>query len=155
MTEGLAVASVYAQRSLFDGIVIATLGYGMKFTPILCLFMVVEAGFLGALLMLSIQLVQVLISRPKWGNSYYTIIGYFMVLFVLATVAIGGKLKYAELTFVDHRDYPGGPVGYFSSHLNDPVYIMCQVWYVLDLFALLHPSNSFAAPLLYPGSATF
>ncbi|KAG5634045.1 hypothetical protein H0H81_003649 [Sphagnurus paluster] len=108
MPQEPPTASLYAQRSLFDGIIVATLGY-------------------GALLMLSMQLMQVLLSRPKRGKLYWAIVSYFSMLFVLATFAIGGKLKYAELTFVDFRDYPGGPVGFFNSHLNNHVYIMGQV----------------------------
>ncbi|KAF8056577.1 hypothetical protein FPV67DRAFT_642566 [Lyophyllum atratum] len=101
-------AELQLERSCFHGTLIATLAY-------------------GALLMLYTQLTQVLLSRPKRGRMYWAIVFYSSILFCLATLAVAGMLKYAELTFVDNREYPGGPLAYYSSHLSNHIHTMGQI----------------------------
>ncbi|KAF8067458.1 hypothetical protein FPV67DRAFT_1763807 [Lyophyllum atratum] len=101
-------AELQLERSCFHGTLIATLAY-------------------GALLMLYTQLTQVLLSRPKRGRMYWAIVFYSSILFCLATLAVAGMLKYAELTFIDNREYPGGPLAYYSSHLSNHIHTMGQI----------------------------
>ncbi|GLB39394.1 hypothetical protein LshimejAT787_0605560 [Lyophyllum shimeji] len=100
-------ADLQAERSCFHGTLIATLAY-------------------GALLMLYTQLTQVLLSRPKRGKMYWAIVAYSSVLFCLATIAIAGMLKYTELSFIDNRNYPGGPLVYWRGHLTNKIHVMGQ-----------------------------
>ncbi|GLB41341.1 hypothetical protein LshimejAT787_0905560 [Lyophyllum shimeji] len=96
------------ERSFFNGILVATLAY-------------------GALLMLYTQLTQVLLSRPKRGGVYWGVVVYSTLLFCLATIAIGGLMKYAGVSFIDNRLYPPGPVAYYDTHLTNHIHVMSQV----------------------------
>jgi len=100
-------SDLLAQRSYFEGTIVATLAY-------------------GALLMLYIQLTQVLLSRPKRGNMYLAIVAYSTVLFCLATIAIGGMIRYTEISYVDNRNFEGGPHAYYASHLTNKIHVMGQ-----------------------------
>ncbi|KAF5380111.1 hypothetical protein D9615_006242 [Tricholomella constricta] len=96
------------ERSVFNGTIVASLAY-------------------GALVMLYAQLTQVLLSRPKRGKMYWAIVGYSTLLFLFATIAIGGMLKFAETIFIENRTYEGGPVGFYIDHLTNQIHVMSQV----------------------------
>ncbi|KAF9449798.1 hypothetical protein P691DRAFT_666781 [Macrolepiota fuliginosa MF-IS2] len=72
------------ERADFDGVLIAVLSY-------------------GALLMLYIQLLRVLLTRPKRGKVFWGITIYSGILFTLASIAAGGKIKFAEYVYVGSR----------------------------------------------------
>ncbi|KXN82297.1 hypothetical protein AN958_02729 [Leucoagaricus sp. SymC.cos] len=72
------------ERAEFDGILIAILAY-------------------GALVMLFIQLLRVLLVRPKRGKVFWGITAYSSILFTLASMAAGGKIKFAEYIYVTSR----------------------------------------------------
>jgi len=72
------------EKAEFDGILIAVLSY-------------------GALVMLFLQLLRVLLTRPKRGKVFWGICVYSGVLFTLASIAAGGKMKFAEYTYVSSR----------------------------------------------------
>ncbi|XP_006463551.1 hypothetical protein AGABI2DRAFT_194342 [Agaricus bisporus var. bisporus H97] len=69
------------ETASFDGIVMSTLSY-------------------GALTMVYIQVLRSLITRPKRGRVFWGITIYSALLFLLATLAVGGKIKYAESVYV-------------------------------------------------------
>ncbi|RDB18736.1 hypothetical protein Hypma_014681 [Hypsizygus marmoreus] len=100
--------SLAQERACFDGTFVSTLAY-------------------GALLMLYFQLTQVLLSRPNRGRMYWAIVAYSSILFPLATIAIGGLLKFTELAYVDHHNDPGGPVAFYTSHLTNRIHVLSQV----------------------------
>ncbi|KAF5384325.1 hypothetical protein D9615_003311 [Tricholomella constricta] len=115
-----------AERACFYGILLATLAY-------------------GALLMLYIQLTQVLLARPKRGQTFWAIVAYSSFLFPLATMAVGAIFKFSEMSYVDNRNFPGGPNAYHREHSSNYVNVIGQVsatlfpWVadILMLFRLL------------------
>lgn len=120
------------ERAVFDGVLIATLSYGA------CLhgkknFKVLNSGT-GALLMLYIQLLRVLLTRPKRGKVFWGITVYSGLLFAFASIAAGGKLKYAEYVYVGSR-FDGGsaadswaPSRIFKEHASMTINVMSRVW---------------------------
>ncbi|KAF8879381.1 hypothetical protein BD779DRAFT_1154576 [Infundibulicybe gibba] len=114
----------------------------------------------GALFMLYVQLVQVLSSRPKRGRLFWAIVVYSTMLYLSATLSIGGMLKFTEVAYVDERDYPnGGPVGYrkdFASNSSNAMSRVCTIivpWLgdVLMLYRLMVLWNYRWWMLIIPG----
>jgi len=89
---------VRADRACFDGMLLACLAY-------------------GALMILYLQLIQVLQGRPKQsGRIFWGIIIYSGALLPLATLAIIGKIKTAEVIYINNRLYAYGPNAYYTAH---------------------------------------
>jgi len=81
----------------------------------------------GALVMLYIQLVQVLLRRPKRGRTFWFIVCFATVLFPLNTIAFAGRVRFAELTYVIHRDYPEGPKAFYLANSSLPSSVTSQI----------------------------
>lgn len=84
--------------------------------------------------MLYMQLVQVLLIRPKRGRSFWAIIAYAAVMFPLATLDIAGVFKFSEMSYVDHRNYPGGPAAFHKNHASEAVNVMGLVRWACYFF---------------------
>lgn len=82
--------------------------------------------------MLYIQLAQVLLARPKRGQTFWAVVTYSGALFSLVTLAIGVRLKFTELSYIDHRDYPGGPSVYYHASSSNYINVMGFVRFVLS-----------------------
>lgn len=79
-------------------------------------------------MILYIQLIQVLRGRPKQsGRVFWGIIVYSSALFPLATLAVIGKITFAELIFVTNRLYTLGPAEYYMAHSEMWPNVMTQV----------------------------
>ncbi|KAG5639721.1 hypothetical protein H0H81_000001 [Sphagnurus paluster] len=98
---------MHAERATYYGTLLATLAY-------------------GALLMLYVQLTQVLFARPKSGRKYWVLVAYAGVLFILATLAVGAIFRFSEMTYIDNRNYPGGPVAFYRDFTSDYVHVIGQ-----------------------------
>jgi len=82
----------------------------------------------GALMILYIQLIQVLRGRPKRsGCIFWGIVVYSSALFPLATLAVIGKIKFAEVVYVTNRLYTSGPKAYYIAHSEMWPNVMAQV----------------------------
>ena len=79
-------------------------------------------------MILYIQLIQVLRGRPKRsGRVFWGIVIYSSALFPLATLAVIGKIIFAELIYVTNRLYAPGPTAYFIAHSGMWPNVMTQV----------------------------
>ncbi|KAI0030173.1 hypothetical protein K488DRAFT_54802 [Vararia minispora EC-137] len=68
-------------------------------------------------------------SQPKFA---YILLTYVFVIFSLGTIGNAGNLKWAELAFVENREYPGGPNAYFIHQKSSLVVNqMCSSAYVV------------------------
>lgn len=123
MAESSAVGDILAiDQACFDGFVLAVLAY-------------------GGLSMLCIQVTQALLSRPKRGRVFYGIVIYSSVLFLLSTIAVGGKVKFAKMVYVIHRGYSAGMEAYEREIGGRWVHVMSQICITLipwfgDLFMM-------------------
>lgn len=77
--------------------------------------------------MLYVQLIQVLLSRPKRGKLFWGLVAYSAILFPLLTLGIAGMLKFAEVSYIDNRDYPGGPTKFYFDNFSDRINLLSQV----------------------------
>ena len=58
-------------------------------------------------------------------------IPYFnVIIFILATVGLGCSIKQLQLTFIDYRNYPGGPNFFSYAYYNSPLNMAAFVSYV-------------------------
>lgn len=56
---------------------------------------------------------------------------YVSLLFIMGNVGNGTNIKVGELTFVDNRNFPGGPNEYFATG-GGPVGLTCNVVYIIN-----------------------
>ncbi|KAF9527222.1 hypothetical protein CPB83DRAFT_856582 [Crepidotus variabilis] len=99
MSTTESTANILSDRACFDGVLLTALAY-------------------GALVMLCVQLVQVLIHRPRRDRVFYLIVVYTSIIFPLTTAGFFGKLRFAELNYVVNRDFVGGPNAFYTAHSN-------------------------------------
>jgi len=119
-----------AERASFDGTLLAALAYG-EF-PRFVVEVTISTGFWkGALLMLYIQLIQVLLGKPKRGRTFWAIVAFSSTLFPLATLAIAGVFRFDELLYIDHQNFPGGLVAFRRAYMSDASNLMSQTWSVM------------------------
>ena len=79
-------------------------------------------------MILYIQLIQVLRRRPKrCGRVFWGIIVYSSALFPFATLAIIGKINFAELMYITNRLDPSGPSAYSIAHSGMWSNVMSQL----------------------------
>ncbi|KZT28830.1 hypothetical protein NEOLEDRAFT_1154312 [Neolentinus lepideus HHB14362 ss-1] len=88
-------ADLWFERSNIDGAVLGGTAYGVHLT----LF-----------IMCMLSLWKERTRSPRY--SYMTMI-YVFVLFALGTIGNAANTQFNEMTFVDDRDYPGGPNAFF------------------------------------------
>jgi hypothetical protein len=129
------------ETAQFDGVIIAVLAYGEPELRLLITLPFNERA--GALVMLYIQLLRVLLTRPKRGKVFWGISIYSGALFALSTIAAGGKIKFAEYVYVSSRFAESFdpnqsdtwiPSQVFKSNADMTMNVMSWVWYDAFLF---------------------
>jgi hypothetical protein len=130
---GVTAHDLQAERACFYGTLLASLAYGeLLYIIYSCNAASVhlygsDGATQGALLMIYIQLTQVLLARPKRGQSFWAIVAYSGLLFPLATLAVGAVFKFSEMSYIDNRNYPGGPNAFYREYSSDYVNVIGQV----------------------------
>ncbi|KAF7330354.1 hypothetical protein MVEN_02473700 [Mycena venus] len=56
-------------------------------------------------------------TSPKNEKSRYFYIAYSGVLLVLITIALASNEFFGQMMWIEHRDFPGGPVAYFTANI--------------------------------------
>ncbi|PPQ81464.1 hypothetical protein CVT26_011541 [Gymnopilus dilepis] len=97
-----------SNMAIFDGMMLASLGY-------------------GAMVMLYIQVTQVLLRKPKRGRLFWFVVFYSTALFPLATIAFVGKFRFMEKMYVDYGDFLGGAAAYQTAHSAEWSNVMSQI----------------------------
>ena len=57
--------------------------------------------------------------------TYYTVI-----MFALATIGFGANTKFIQMTYIDYRNYPGGPNVFTQVFYSHPINMTSFVRYV-------------------------
>jgi hypothetical protein len=87
---------------------------------------------LGILFTLFVQCVYLLrnsvVARTKQAKMLSV---YSFVLWVLATLGIAGNIKFIQMTYIDYRNYPGGPNAFTFDFYTLPINMLGLVVYVL------------------------
>lgn len=74
-------------------------------------------------------------SRNEQGRHLKIgLLAYITVLFILNSLYAAFTARGDELNYIDDRNYPGGPVGYFNNSGNVPVNLGAQIVYFLGTF---------------------
>ena len=56
---------------------------------------------------------------------------YVWTVFALGTFQAGGNIKFFEKMWIDDRDVPGGPAGWYANFFGDPVNTFASVAYII------------------------
>jgi hypothetical protein len=83
-----------------------------------------QRDYSGVHLTLFVQCFSLLTQRRPNGKRDWPILVYVCVIFTLGTVGFGGQVKFDELTFIQNRNFPGGPLAYNLLMYNEKVNVM-------------------------------
>ncbi|KAJ7032812.1 hypothetical protein C8F04DRAFT_1040212 [Mycena alexandri] len=102
---------LWVEKSNLDGVFLSGVAYGILFT------------ITAQALLLFLQLPKDKIPR--------LLIAYVIAMFILASVGFGGNAKFNEMTYIDNRNFPGGPNAYTVAFYSTPVNMMAFAAYTL------------------------
>lgn len=125
---GETASDLWLERSNFNSVILSGVAYGVHLT--LFLFVVHH-------------LIRHPTSKPNAGGVRgvrarvsWPLVAYISWNFMLGTFGIAAEAKFNELTFVDNRNYPGGPNAFVANQYSDFVNIFGTAAYVvLNWFA--------------------
>ncbi|KAJ3565960.1 hypothetical protein NP233_g7302 [Leucocoprinus birnbaumii] len=109
---GDSALGLYNERTILDGIILGTIAYGVH-------------------VVLFVWCFRTLTRRDNKCSMDWFYLAYTFVLFVLGTIGNATNIKVAELAFVDKRNFPGGPGGYFATGAG-PVGLTCNVVFIIS-----------------------
>lgn len=69
--------------------------------------------------------------RIPWGP-----LSFIFIFFALGVFQVAGNTKYFERMWIDDRNVPGGPIGWYTEHFDDPVNTFASVAYILANFLM-------------------
>lgn len=131
------------ERTNIDGVALTCIAYGMKCSS--CVYLCKSSSrtyiSIGILSTLFAQCVSHLApgifrtarrfdARSRPCNARFLLL-YSFVIFALATIGIGGNIRYNELTFVDYRNYPGDPNHFAKDFYSSAVSMMSWISYTV------------------------
>ncbi|KZV85731.1 hypothetical protein EXIGLDRAFT_841252 [Exidia glandulosa HHB12029] len=95
LAPNVTAQQLWSERACLDGVLIGAVAYGVHATL-----------FFIALKLLWER------SRPNPNAKFW--MAYIIVVFAVSSVANGAQLKFTQMSFVDNRNYPGGPSVYIA-----------------------------------------
>ncbi|KAF7431157.1 hypothetical protein PC9H_006877 [Pleurotus ostreatus] len=75
--------------------------------------------------------VRILLQRKKRAPFIYFLIGYITVLCAMNTIWTGTSAYGLQLTFIENRNYPGGPLGFLLVEFSLPVNVLALASYII------------------------
>ncbi|TFK35070.1 hypothetical protein BDQ12DRAFT_688752 [Crucibulum laeve] len=110
---GESAADLWVERSNLDGVVLAGVTYGVLFT-------------------IAVQCIQLLYqSRIHDGKTARPLLVYTVLMLALATTGFGCNAKFNEMTYIDFRNFPGGPNAFTVTFYSIPVNMAGFACYVI------------------------
>lgn len=61
-------------------------------------------------------------------------LAYICTLFILSNIGTAATIKFTSMSFIDYRDYPGGPAAFFIDQGFLPVSYMLNVAFVINIW---------------------
>lgn len=116
---GESPADLWQERSNFDSVVLSATAYGVHLT----LYIIVLQHL--------VQHPPVKAGAGAKGKVPWGLVAYITWNFILGTFGIAAEAKFNELTFVDSRNYPGGPNAFVAAQYGDFINIFGTVAYVI------------------------
>ncbi len=120
---------LYNERTIIDGLFLGAIAYGTDFRWAWN-FWLLTFFLIGVHLTLFIWCFQLLLMKKKSRRDYLFML-YISLLFIMGNVGNGTNIKVGEQTFVDFRNFPGGPSAYFATG-GGPVGLTCNVVYIIN-----------------------
>lgn len=111
-------AALWAERSALAGSELMCVAYGMEHYMYKWIFIAHNELSLGAVVILFFQCTDALTRRPSRSNRQWITFGFLCATFVFASGAVGFQLRWSEMTFIDDRAYPGGPLAFDTRFFN-------------------------------------
>ncbi|KAF7333581.1 hypothetical protein MSAN_02417100 [Mycena sanguinolenta] len=105
-------AQLWNERSILIGLFLGAIGYGVHLT-------------------LFVQCVQALYAR-KSGRRNHELLIFVCILFALGNVGNATNILFGQKTFIDDRDYPGGPGVYFVEQSTNWSVVVCDSVYIVN-----------------------
>ncbi|TFK47279.1 hypothetical protein OE88DRAFT_1636850 [Heliocybe sulcata] len=99
-------SDIWFERSNIDGAIVAGVGYGVHLTLFIACFSALWTQRT---------------CRPRYSQA---MLSYIALLSIMGTISFATNTRFNEMTFVDDRDYPGGPNAFFVSQNSLPVNIL-------------------------------
>ncbi|KAI0311178.1 hypothetical protein OF83DRAFT_779726 [Amylostereum chailletii] len=97
--------TIFLERTFLAGDLLCGLGYGIQLV-----MYVACAKYLW-------------IQRKKRKHSLF-MLGYITTIFVVESIFVGVQARTVQISYIDNRNYPGGPWAYFLATQNLPVNVM-------------------------------
>nr|GAT46240.1 predicted protein [Mycena chlorophos] len=85
----------------------------------------------GIHLTIFIECVQALLARRQ-GHRNGEMLLFVCILFILGNIGNATNLVFAQKTFIDDRNYPGGPNAYFVEQSTDWSAVVCNSVYIVN-----------------------
>ncbi|KAK7045123.1 hypothetical protein R3P38DRAFT_2508878 [Favolaschia claudopus] len=105
-------AQLWNERSILAGLFLGAIGYGVHLT-------------------LFLQCVNAL-RNGKTAVRNRELLGFICILFVLGNIGNATNILFGQKTFIDNRDYPGGPNAYFIEQSTDWSAVVCNSVYIVN-----------------------
>lgn len=122
---------LYNERTIIDGLFLGAIAYGKNSHRFTGLHKKkTNIPMIGVHLTLFIWCSYILIQKKKGRRDYLYMI-YISLLFIMGNVGNGTNIKVGEDTFVNFRNFPGGPNAYFATG-GGLVGLTCNVVYIIN-----------------------
>ncbi|RDB26406.1 hypothetical protein Hypma_006563 [Hypsizygus marmoreus] len=106
-------SDLWLERSTLDGKMLGCVAYGILFVLI-------------------VQALQSLWQKPRTpGQRSWWLILYVICILILATVGVGTNAKFIQMTYIDYRNYPGGPNAFTFDLYGAPINVADFTAFVL------------------------
>lgn len=102
---------LYNERTIIDGLFLGAIAYGVHLT-------------------LFIWGMSILFRKKRSVRDYCWMV-YIILLFIMGNIGNGTNIKVGEDTFINMRNFPGGPSQYFATG-GGPVGLTCNVIYIVN-----------------------
>ncbi|KAF7377178.1 hypothetical protein MSAN_00137200 [Mycena sanguinolenta] len=106
-------AQLWNERCIFIGQYLAVIAFGVHFT-------------------LFVQCVYALYAGRKSRRHNWELLAFISTLFTLGNIGNATSIYYAQKTFIDDRNYPGGPGAFFLEQASQWSGVVCNSVYVVN-----------------------
>ncbi|KAF7315972.1 hypothetical protein MIND_00114100 [Mycena indigotica] len=107
-----SAAALWNERSILAGLFLGTIGFGIHLT-------------------LFFECVQALCSRRESQRNRELLV-FVCLLFTLGNIGNATNIIFAQKTFIDNRNYPGGPNAFFVEQSTNWSAVVCNSVYIVN-----------------------
>ncbi|KZT71133.1 hypothetical protein DAEQUDRAFT_764067 [Daedalea quercina L-15889] len=107
-------AQLYAEETWFQGALLGNIAYGAELTLFIMSF-------------------NVLYKKINESNrrTHISLLAFIMLIFVLGTLFMAFNAKFAQMAFIQYRNFPGGPGAYEEVDFSNPIDEVANVCFII------------------------